>query len=229
MNHAIAIIPARGGSKRLPRKNILPLAGQPMLQYPVRAALASGVFDEVIVTTDDPEIADIARQAGASIWDRPPELATDQAKVDEVCAGIIAIMHKHNTAPDAFCCIYATAAFLQAEDFQRSAQRMQQAPAVDVVMGLSEFVMHPYKAMVEQDGYLTPLFPKETDAKSQTYPPMFASNGTFYWARTDYFREHPNFYAPRLAGYALPATRAVDIDTPDDYAYATRLAEEAFA
>ncbi len=117
---SVAIIPARGGSKRLPRKNILSIEGRPMLTYPVSAALESGTFDDVVVSTEDEEISGIARAAGARVLERPEELAEDRAKVAQVCLHALNELEKEGAPIDKFCCVYATAIFLAREPFARS-------------------------------------------------------------------------------------------------------------
>jgi CMP-N-acetylneuraminic acid synthetase len=221
----IAVIPARGGSKRLPRKNVLPVLGKPMISYPVRAALDSGVFERVIVSTEDAAIADTARSAGAEVLPRRDELATDQATVTQVCLDVLEQVGRAGALPESFCCIYATAIFLEARDLSESLRLLDVDPRCEGVMGVSRYPIHPYKALQWDDGYLKAMWPEQNERKSQEYPDLVASNGTLYWARSAAFRRNPTFYAMRLRGYVVPAARAVDIDTPEDYEWAQRLAE----
>jgi N-acylneuraminate cytidylyltransferase len=213
----VAIIPARGGSKRLPRKNILDMAGKPMLVHPAQAAKQSGLFDRVIVSTEDDEIKKIATGFDIEVMDRPDELATDAATGAEVC---VHVLEQLDEKPDVFCLIYSTAVFIQSQDLIESEKMISGA---DVVMGVSAYPIHPYKALEQKDGFLKPVFPRENDQKSQTYPHWVASNGTFYWARTDSFLKDPTFFPDRLAGYELPPQRGVDIDTRQDYELACGL------
>ncbi|MCD8562628.1 MAG: pseudaminic acid cytidylyltransferase [Alphaproteobacteria bacterium] len=210
----LAIIPARGGSKRLPRKNILPVMGKPMIVWPVEAALESGVFESVIVSTEDEEIADICRQYGADVVKRPLELATDTAMEIEVYAQVLESLP---AAPDMFCAIYATAVLLEPQDFQKSYETFSARPDADALMSVSEFPIHPFKALSEDDnGFLEMVHPKECLQRSQTYPRYVASNGTFYWLRTNAYNKQKTYYQPALLPYILPANRAVDIDTAED-------------
>lgn len=210
----VAIIPARGGSKRIPRKNIVDMNGLPMLAYPVKTALDSGVFSRVIVSTEDEEIKEIARKHGAEVVDRPPELATDQAFETEVYKQVLGTLDQQ---PEFFCGIYPTAILLEPEDFKKSFTLFNEEPQSDVIMSVSRYPIHPFKALESSaDGYLSMVHPKECLMRSQTYPHYVASNGTFYWFRTAAFLKDPSYYTKRLRGYELPASRAVDIDEPDD-------------
>jgi N-acylneuraminate cytidylyltransferase len=217
----VAIIPARGGSKRLPRKNVLEVAGRPMLAYPIFCALESELFDAVLVSTDDEEIAELARRAGASVIDRPAELAVDRSTVVQVCLHALEVID--GRLPGVFCCIYATAIFLTPKHLRASGKLLDAAPPADVVMGVSEYHIHPVLALKEGDGYLTRMWPEYSGVQSQFYPCLVASNGTLYWARTDAFRRERTFYANRLRGYLIPRHEAVDIDTSEDLELARRM------
>lgn len=212
----VAIIPARGGSKRLPRKNILALAGHPMLSYPIVCARKSGLFDEIIVSSEDPEILKSAEKYGALPMVRHENIATDTAPVTSVCLDVLQQLGRQQTKFDIFCCIYATAVFLEAKDLIQSEGRLH-ATGADVVMGVSGYPLHPYKALQEDKGFLSPAFPDKVKVQSQHYPDFVASNGTFYWARTNKFMEKPDFYPERLAGFVIPINRAPDIDTEEDF------------
>jgi pseudaminic acid cytidylyltransferase len=224
----VAIIPARGGSKRLPRKNILPFMGEPMLSHPLRAALDSGVFSRVIVSTEDEEISGIARKYGAEISSRPPEFATDTAHELDACLyAIDELVAAGEKEPEAFCVIYATAVFLKPEDFQASVKLLDGPPQADSVMGVSGYNYHPYKAMTRgDDGYLQMMYPVECMWRSQLYPHVVASNGTLYWLRTETLRagREKEYFQDRLVPYEIPFERAVDMDTLDDLRQAEMMA-----
>lgn len=219
-----AVIPARGGSKRLPRKNLIRFHGQPIITYPIRTALACGdLFQRVLVSTEDAEIARVAGSAGAEVFDRPAELATDDASELDACLDLLdRLAAQGEPDPDAFCVIYPTAALITPEDLRRSAERL--GPGIDVVMGVSGYPIHPYKAMTpDESGYLRPLFPEEAQWRTQHYPRTWASNGTLYWLDTAAFRRQRTYYASHLIGYEVPPERAVDIDTQEDLQRAERL------
>lgn len=225
MNH-VAIIPARGGSKRLPRKNVLPIQGKPMLTYPVKAAQKSKVFDRVIVSTEDEEIKQVALEAGAEVFQRPENLARDRATVVQVCKHVLDVLDEQNIQPEFFCCIYATAIFITPEDIKNSFQLFNQEPSPDVVMGVSKFNLHPVQALEDKNGFLSPKWPEYFDMQSQFHPRLVASNGTLYWARTSYFEQNPSFYCKKLVGYTIPKQRAVDLDTQEDMELASLVAEK---
>jgi pseudaminic acid cytidylyltransferase len=220
----LAIIPARGGSKRLPRKNVLPVLGRPMIEYPITAALRSDLFDEVIVSTEDKEIAGVAESAGARVMDRPMELATDKSTVTEVCLYVLDELEKIGKKPKKFCCIYATAIFLRPQDLIESYNLLMKDPPCEAVMGVSEYNLHPVQALVEKHGFLEWMWPEYEDLKSQLYPHLVCSSGSIYWNVTDTFKEKKTFYVKRLKGYEIPRGRAVDIDTEEDYRVAKALA-----
>jgi len=213
----IAIIPARGGSKRLPRKNVLPIGGKPMLVWPIEACLESGVFQSVIVSTDDDEIAVAAQKAGARIIIRPPETATDTAHESMAYKHVLYTLAAENITPAYFCGIYATAILLESQDFQGAFKKIQTSGA-DVVMGVSSYDLHPYKALEKApSGHLKMVHPEWCLQRSQLYPHYVASNGTLYFFRTAAFLKNPSYYPEKLAGYEIEGTRAIDIDTEEDY------------
>lgn len=224
MSKRIAIIPARGGSKRLPRKNILQINGKPIIYYPISAALESNLFDEVIVSTEDKEIAEIAEQVGASISLRPESLAQDRSTVVEVCNELLS--RKGYQYVESFCCIYATAIFLTADDLRESYAKLLEEPLIDYVMGVSAYNFHPVQALINRGGYLESMWPELNKLQSQTYPDLVVSNGTLYWAKTKEFINDKTFYGKNLVGYNLPEDHAVDIDTIDDYNRAVILAKD---
>jgi pseudaminic acid cytidylyltransferase len=219
----IAIIPARGGSKRVPRKNMLDVGGRPMVTYPIHCALQSELFDEVYVSTEDDEIAEIARLAKASVIDRPADIAQDRSTVVEVCTHALDTLDARDVSVELFCCIYATAIFITPEDLRASLSMLSEEPEADVVMGVSEFAINPVKALKRDGVFWSHMWPEFTNMKSQLHPHLVASNGTLYWARTTPFRTQATFYADRLKCYELPDERAVDIDTEVDLARARRL------
>ncbi len=215
---AVAIIPARGGSKRLPRKNILPVLDNPMLYYPVKAALKSQLFDQVIVSTEDDEIRQAALESGAIVYDRPKKLCNDRASVVMVCLDLLQRLRKQDVEPAFFCCIYATAIFITPQDLQTSFKMMKNNPETEVVMGVSDFNLQPVQALIsDEKGWLKHKWPEFTGVQSQFHPTLFASNGTLYWADTQSFLKNQTFYPDKLMGFKLPWIRAIDIDTMEDY------------
>lgn len=219
----IAILPARGGSKRIPRKNIVPVGGKPMIVWAIETAKASGLFGRVVVSTEDEEIAAIARGAGAEVLARPPELATDTAAETDAYAQVLEVLEaRTGERPPYFCGIYPTALLLEPRDLRDAFARFGEG--ADVVMGVSEYPIHRFKALqAGPTGYLAPVYPVQNDWRSQDYPMDVASNGTFYWFRTDAFLANRTYYPERLLGYVVPRERAVDLDTPADLRFAELL------
>lgn len=220
----VAIIPARGGSKRLHRKNILPVNDKPMLAYPIKVALESQLFNEVIVSTEDSEIASVAKEYGASVYKRPDELAQDRSTVVEVCLNVIDQLTLAGKRPEIFCCLYATAIFISTQDIKASYKILKDNENTEFVMGVSSYNVHPVQALINKNGYLEPMWPEYQELQSQFYPELVASNGTLYWAKTDEFYKTQSFYAERLKGYLIPRTRVVDIDTLEDIELARKMA-----
>lgn len=215
----IAIIPARGGSKRLPRKNILPINGKPMITYPISAALKSKMFDAVIVSTEDDEIADIAEQQGAVVQWRPLELAQDRSTVVQVCTQVLTLPQYQGV--EAFCCIYATAVLLQEQDIVSSRQLLD--IETNVVMGVTQYNYQPVQALKQQNGYLSLMWPEYGNIQSQFYPELCVDTGTLYWAKTATFLKSATFYGSTLRGYPIDNNKTVDINTAQDYERAKRL------
>ncbi len=208
----LAIIPARGGSIRLPRKNILPLEKRPMICYPIEASLNSNLFDQVLVSTDDEEIADIAIDSGAQIIQRPPDLTDYQTTVVEVCESALSLACYRDV--EIFCCIYATSVFLTAAHLIESFALLSANPPADYVMGISYNNFHPARSLRSEGDYLTPMWPSLSSRQSQDLPELVVGNGTLYWARTNVFLDDHTFYGNRLKGYFL---ETIDIDTQNDY------------
>jgi len=226
----IAIIPARGGSKRLSQKNILPVQNKPMLAYPVMNAVKSKLFDQTIVSTEDETIGNIGQEAGARFLKRPESLAKDRSTVAEVCIHVLEELKKENVVPDFFCCIYATAIFLTVQDIIDSFKMLTESSKANVVMGVSKFNLQPVQALEKkEDGLLSPMWPEYAQVQSQFQPSLVVSNGTIYWARTDRFLQKKTFYDEKLIGYEMPWVRALDIDTKESFEIVKMLAPSLLA
>ena len=209
----LAIIPARGGSKRLPRKNILPLNGVPLLSRVIRMVKKSGLFDEIIVSTEDQEISSLAKYEGAKIHIRPKYLSTDHATVVETCLDVLLDNPTH-----LFCCIYATAALIKFSTLQKSYKKFYNDKSTNVLMGVSKYNFHPVKAInVNKKGYAKSLFKKFENIKSQKFPVVRVSNGTFYWAQANKFIKEKTFYSKKLKLFDVKDEETCDLDTLEDY------------
>lgn len=224
----IAVIPARGGSKRIPRKNIKPFAGKPMLAYAIDAAQGSGLFDHVIVSTDDDEIAGIAAAHGAEVpFRRPADLADDITPTVPVIAHALAMCESLGWAVDALCCIYPGVPFLDAADLSATLDRLE-AGTSPYVFPVTPFPSPIQRALkLDPHGRVQPFFPENVNVRTQDLEPSFHDAGQFYWGRAAAWRQGLNIHA-NATGHPIPAWRVVDIDTPEDWDRAEAMAR-AFA
>lgn len=221
----VAIIPARGGSKRIPRKNLRPFCGQPIISWSIRAAKSSGLFERIIVSTDDPEIAGTAIRLGAEVpFERPAELANDHAGTLPVVRHAVDSLVHAGFPVTHTCCIYATAPFLRAEDLKRS-RIMMDDPELDFVMSIVRFGFPIQRALYLDEGLSVSMFwPEHEHTRSQDLPSAFHDAGQFYWGTARAWMENDRIYSSRCRGYILPEERVQDIDTEDDW----RVAEMKF-
>ncbi len=211
----IAIIPARGGSKRLPRKNILPLKGKPLLGYVIETALASKLFDKVIVSTEDTEIKEIASEYDALIHHRNPSLAKDDSSVNDVCYSIFSEYSWINSNTQ-FCIIYSTAVLLTSETLNSSMNEFNST--CDYLMGVSTYNFPPVQALkCNANNYLSYQWPEYSGKRSQLYPELVVSNGTFYWGRVGMFLEEGTIYGERMKGFLVDEEEVCDLDYPQDF------------
>lgn len=220
----LAIIPARGGSKRLPRKNILPFAGKPMIAWTIEAALRSGLFRSVIVSTEDGEISSIAQAHGASVQMRPPELATDTVGVAEVARYVL------STIPDtaeAFCLLMANCPLRTDADIVGAHERFAQSDADGVMSVVRYGWLRPDWALAESLGWLGPIPGAAGLFRHGPDRLPLCPSGAIRWTKTAAFLANPTFYPVRLLGYDLPWYRAVDIDTTEDLEFARCIAHAA--
>jgi len=222
----IAVIPARGGSKRIPRKNIRPFAGRPMIAYSIAAARQSGLFDRVIVSTDDREIADVADHLGAEApFLRPQELSDDRTGTTEVVAHAIEWLHADGISElSAVCCIYATAPFVSQEDIKRGLGMLESGNWQYV------FAATPYAAPIfrsfrkDSSGGLEMFYPEHFSTRSQDLPEALHDAGQFYWGRPAAWLSKAKVFDRHSTVVELPRWRVQDIDTEDDWRRAEMIA-----
>lgn len=223
----LALIPARGGSKGIPRKNIAPLLGRPLLSYSVEAArLATGI-DRVIVSTDDREIAAVAVACGVDVpFLRPAELATDTASGLDVARHALAWLAEHEDyRPDILVELQPTAPLRLAADIDGAVALLLSSGA-DSVVGLVA-ADHPYYLRTLDDGVMRPFLPGTPEAfRRQDLPPVYRCNGAVIAVRCVVLLEQRSFYGREVRGYVMPAERSVDIDTPLDLRIAAALLQE---
>lgn len=223
----IALIPARGGSKRIPRKNIRPFAGRPMIGWPIAAARASGLFDHVIVSTDDEEIAEVARAQGAEVpFMRPDHLADDFTPAREAIVDAVETMEEIvGQKVERLCCIYATAAFVQAADLQQARRILDGVAEGGFVFAAASYPHPVHRAMTEGEAGIGMLFPDYAKTRTQDLPEAFHDAGMFYWGRRDAFVSRAPMFNPASRPHVMPRQRALDIDTPQDWDFAEALFE----
>ncbi len=219
---AVCLIPARGGSRRIPRKNVREFHGRPMIHWSIDAAAAAGCFARIVVSTDDPSIAEIARAAGAEVpFVRPARLADDHATTIEVVRDALDRMEATGSLPHALCCLYATAPFVRADDLRAGAAALD---AADFVMPVARYA-YPVQRALARDarGNLRMLHPERYASRSQDLDEALHDAGQFYWGRTAAWRDEAAFFDRRVAALELPRWRVQDIDTPEDWTQAEAL------
>jgi pseudaminic acid cytidylyltransferase len=214
----VAIIPARGGSKRIPRKNIRPFAGRPIIAYSIQAALVSGLFDEVIVSTDDDGIADIAQKHGATVpFRRSPDLADDHATTIAVVQHALGWLADNGRDIDLACCIYATAPFLRAADLRDGLAKLIDSGR-SFAFSVTSFEFPIQRALrLRPDGALDAVAPEHANTRSQDLEPAYHDAGQFYWGRAAAFREERVLFSPESVPVILPRYLVHDIDTEEDW------------
>jgi len=214
----VAIIPARGGSKRIPNKNVRLFAGQPMIAYPIRAAKESGLFDRIIVSTDSDEIADTAIAHGAEApFRRPKELSDDHTATAPVIVHALNWLKDSGTPAAQACCIYATAPFVRAQDITRGLRILKEAHAA-TAFTVTTFAFPIFRALkVTGDGALAMFWPEHRMIRSQDLPEAFHDAGQFYWMDVARFLADPNLYSADARPIVLPRYLVQDIDTPEDW------------
>lgn len=214
----IAIIPARGGSKRVPRKNIRNFAGRPMISYAISAAFGSELFTHVIVSTDDQEIAETARIYGAEIpFMRPAELSDDHTPTVPVIKHAIEQAEALGWFADYVCCIYPAVPLIHSSDLSAAFQLLQNSASADY-----SFPTTPFPAAIQRalrlggSGATSSFYPEHELTRSQDLEPAFHDAGQFYWGRCTAWKGNPRIHNSG-AGLVIPSWRVVDIDTEEDW------------
>jgi N-acylneuraminate cytidylyltransferase len=214
----IAIIPARGGSKRIPGKNIKDFCGKPIIAWSIEAAKASGLFEHVLVSTDDAEIAKVAQALGAEVpFIRPAEIANDYAGTTEVIAHATQWALGQGWSVSAVCCIYATAPFIQIGDLKHGLQLLQSG-SWSYTFTVTEFASPIFRSFQQlPDGGIEMFFPDKFPTRSQDLPEALHDAGQFYWGLPSAWIEGRRIYDKHSVPIIIPRWRVQDIDTPDDW------------
>lgn len=213
----IAVIPARGGSKRLPRKNIRDFCGKPMIAWAIESAFKSGLFQRVVVSTDDPAIAEVANNSGAETpFSRPPELADDHTPTLPVIRHAIQELGNRGVHPNAVCCIYPCTPFLDSLDLVR-ARALALTPSIKFVYPVSEFAHPSQRALrILKNGKMEFVLPEYELSRTQDLETTYHDAGQFYWGATSAWLREERMHS---AGYGIPIPkwRVVDIDDEQDW------------
>jgi len=214
----IAVIPARGGSKRIPQKNIRAFFGKPMIAWSIGAALESNLFDRVIVSTDDQEIATIAESLGAQVpFVRPPELSDDYSETSAVISHAIEWYRQRGVDPDPVCCIYATAPFISSYDLHRGFKLLQESTA-NFALTVTSYGYPIQRAIkINGTGGMEMFEPRYFTTRSQDLEEAYHDAGQFYWGHADAWCSGVPIFGPNSVPVVIPRSRVQDIDTPEDW------------
>lgn len=219
-----AIITARGGSKRIPKKNIKEFCGKPIMAYSIEAALGAGIFDVVMVSTDSEEIAETAGRYGAEVpFFRSAETSNDYAVTSQVLWEVLEEYGKRGEHFEMVCCIYPTAPFLTSERLKEAMEQLEQMGA-DSVLPVVRFGFPPQRGVVLEDGFLKFKWPQYRNTRSQDLEPFYHDAGQFYCVNTESFRAQRTLVMEKTAPIILSEMEVQDIDTEEDW----RLAEEKY-
>lgn len=214
----VAIIPARGGSKRIPKKNIKEFHGKPIIAWSIEAARETGLFDRIIVSTDAPEIAVIAKSLGAEVpFMRPAELSDDHTGTSAVVAHAIGWLRSQGLQPDQLCCIYATAPFTSPNDIQRGFRLLEESGA-DFAFSVTSYAFPIQRAIrLTPAGRIEMFHPEYGVTRSQDLEDAYHDAGQFYWGRADAWCSGIPIFGPDSVPVVISRSRVQDIDTPEDW------------
>ncbi len=220
----IAVIPARGGSKRIPRKNIKEIGGKPLISWVIDLSKSFPEFSDVIVSTDDSEIAEISKKSGATVRGlRAPELSGDFTPTIPVISDAIRTMTYPGSVPEFVCCLYPAALFCTPDDLGQSLELLRGNPEIDYVASVVEYP-HPIQRAfgLGEDGKISINSAEAMKTRTQDLRPFYHDAGQFYWGRTDAWLRHVPIFENAM-GYKLRSSNVVDIDTEDDWERAESL------
>lgn len=218
----VAIIPARGGSKRIPRKNIRDFCGQPMMAWSIQAAKSSGLFERVLVSTDDDEIRELALDLNAETpFVRPRELANDHAGTLPVIRHALQWLVENRQPVTLACCIYATAPFLEPADLIAGHRMLTEDSDLDFSFSVTRFGFPVQRALkMDSEGHMSMFQPEHEMSRSQDLVEAYHDAGQFYWGTRNAWLQRDRMYSSACRGVVLPPHRVQDIDTYEDWTYA---------
>ncbi len=214
----VAMIPARGGSKRIPRKNIKEFLGKPIMAYSIEAAHAAGCFDKIIVSTDDEEIAEVARRWGAETpFMRPNNISDDHATTVDVIKHTLTWFADSGQPIDNICCIYATAPFVESSDLNQGLKVIKES-SFDYAFSVTSFPFPIQRAVkLNDNGSVDMFYPEHLNTRSQELVEAYHDAGQFYWGKSSAFLADKPIFSPAAHGIQIPRKRVQDIDTPEDW------------
>ncbi|WP_025647163.1 MULTISPECIES: pseudaminic acid cytidylyltransferase [unclassified Psychrobacter] len=214
----VAIIPARGGSKRIPRKNIKEFCGKPMISYSIEAAIESGCFDRVIVSTDDTEIAEVAQAYNAEVpFIRPEELSNDHAGTIPVIQHAVNCLIEQGRTPEFVCCLYATAPFITPEAIKQGLQQLEDTNAA-YAFSATSYAFPIQRAFKIKSSLGVEMFePQQFNTRSQDLEEAYHDAGQFYWGTKEAWLIEKIIFGSESTPVILPRHRVQDIDTPEDW------------
>lgn len=213
----IAVITARGGSKRIPRKNIKEFCGKPILAYSIEAAIKSGIFDTVMVSTDDQEIADIAVKYGADVpFFRSEKTSGDYATTADVMLEVLDEYEKRAQSFDIITVLYPTAPFVTPAKLKNGVEMLINSDA-DTLIPVVDFSYPPQRALHEVDGFITPVYPQYRTARSQDLEKHYHDVGQFYITRVERFKINQGLMVGKILPMHVSELEVQDIDNPVDW------------
>lgn len=214
----IAIITARGGSKRIPRKNIRHFCGKPIISYSLQAAFEAKCFDEIMVSTDDFEIAEVAKKLGANVpFMRSAETSSDYATTAEVISEVLQEYQIRKIKPELVCCIYPTAPFITAESLIAALDILVHNEQIHSINPIVRFSYPIQRAVRLQNNMISMFQPEHLLTRSQDLESAYHDAGQFYWIRVKEFLKNPTLISPNTAGFLLPEWQIQDIDNKEDW------------
>lgn len=213
-----AIITARGGSKRIPKKNIRDFCGKPIIAYSIEAAIKSNLFEEVMISTDSEEIADVARRHGAAVpFMRSEATSNDYAGTEEVLAEVVRMYGERGIIFSEFCCIYPTALFITSEKLAESYEILKKDDVYNVIPVVAYSFPPQRGVIMNRGGFISPVDEKGMNSRSQDLDTIYHDAGQFYWFKTEEFMDGYRIFTDKTMSYVVPETEVQDIDNETDW------------
>lgn len=216
----LSIIPARGGSKGLPRKNIAHLKGEPLISYTIEAAINSKFGNRVVVSTEDAEIAEVSAKYGAEVMERPIDLSWDDSTTISVVNNVLKNLDAQGYLPEVVVLLQPTSPLRNSSDIEAAVERFLKGDC-DSVISVCEMEHPPFWALKDEKGYLNPIFDKRyISMRRQQLPKAYMPNGALFISSPEAIQRNEGFYTSRTAAYVMPLERSVDVDDEMDLAWA---------